>query len=106
VDPKKHEYMHNKVKMETSVEELCLGYPKQFAEFLHHGRGLGFYEQPDYSYLRSLFRDLFIQRKFQLDHVYDWTVSRSPSSQQQEQQANVSYCPPVTAYRRKEVVAN
>lgn len=98
-DPKQHEYMHNKVKMETTVEELCEGFPRQFAEFLHHARGLGFYEQPDYSYLRSLFRDLFIQKKFQLDHVYDWTVSRSPKQHEQ------SYCP-APLHRRKVVAAN
>jgi len=101
-----HKYMHNKVKMDTTVEDLCAGYPSQFAEFLHHARGLGFQEQPDYSYLRSLFRDLFIQQKFQLDHVYDWTVCTQRGDSHRP--ANVSYCPPLTKpeYRREVVAAN
>lgn len=77
--PKEREYLHNKIKMDTSIEGLCGGYPRQFADFLHHARGLSFYQQPDYSYLRGLFRDLFIQKKFQLDHEYDWTVYSQPS---------------------------
>ena len=131
-DQKQQEYMHNKVKLETSIEDLCDGYPSQFADFLHHARGLGFYEQPDYSYLRSLFRDLFIQKKFQLDHVYDWTVHTQPPQTQpapppQQQQRGssptvnpppahhqsrasntVSYCPPLSKpeYRREVVAAN
>ncbi|KAG0563118.1 hypothetical protein M758_8G005300 [Ceratodon purpureus] len=131
-DQKQHEYMHNKIKMDTSIEDLCDGYPSQFADFLHHARGLGFYEQPDYSYLRSLFRDLFIQKKFQLDHVYDWTVytqppQNTPQQHQHQQQRGssqavnsppvhlqnrasntVSYCPPLSKpeYRREVVAAN
>ncbi|XP_073386038.1 uncharacterized protein [Physcomitrium patens] len=123
-DQKQHEYMHNKIKMNTTVEELCDGYPSQFADFLHHARSLGFYEQPDYCYLRSLFRDLFIQKKFQLDHVYDWTVytqlpqngslqsvrsqNSAASSHLQNRPSNVSYCPPLTKseFRREVVAAN
>lgn len=103
-----HKYMYNKVKMDTTVDELCSGYPNQFAEFLHHARGLGFYEQPDYSFLRSLFRDLFIQQKFQLDHVYDWTVCTQQQRGEVHRPANVAYCPPLTTpeYRREVVAAN
>jgi len=30
--------------------------------------------QPDYSYLRKLFRDLFVREAFQYDYVFDWSV--------------------------------
>ncbi|VAI47091.1 unnamed protein product [Triticum turgidum subsp. durum] len=32
--------------------------------------------KPDYSYLKKLFRDLFIREGYQSDHIFDWTVSR------------------------------
>lgn len=37
--------------------------------------------QPDYSYLRKLFRDLFVREAFQYDYVFDWSVqSRAEES--------------------------
>jgi casein kinase 1 len=77
-DHRQHEHLHNKIKVNTSIEELCEGYPLEFAAFLHHARSLSFSQEPDYSYLRRLFRDLFIEKGFQLDHVYDWTVNHQP----------------------------
>lgn len=85
IDQKNHEQLHNRIKMDTSIEELCKGYPPEFAAFLQHSRSLGFYQEPDYSYLRRLFRDLFIQKGFQLDHVYDWTVYMQLQAQRSSQ---------------------
>ena len=31
-------------------------------------------DKPDYSYLRKIFRDLFVREGFQYDYVFDWTV--------------------------------
>jgi hypothetical protein len=39
---------------------------------------LRFEDKPDYSYLRRLFRDLFIREGYQLDYVFDWTISKYP----------------------------
>lgn len=36
--------------------------------------------QPDYSYLRKLFRDLFVREAFQYDYVFDWSVSVTRAS--------------------------
>ncbi|CAJ0752102.1 12861_t:CDS:2 [Entrophospora sp. SA101] len=35
---------------------------------------LRFDDKPDYSYLRKLFRDLFVREGFQYDYVFDWTI--------------------------------
>lgn len=35
-------------KMSTPVEELCKGYPAEFATYLNYCRALRFEEQPDY----------------------------------------------------------
>ncbi|PAV58168.1 hypothetical protein WR25_11784 isoform A [Diploscapter pachys] len=59
-------------KISTSVEELCSGYPDAFANYLRYCRGLGFEEVPDYSHLRSLFRNLFHRQGFTYDYVFDW----------------------------------
>lgn len=44
---------------------------------MNYTRALRFDDKPDYSYLRKLFRDLFVREGYQYDYVFDWTVHRS-----------------------------
>lgn len=43
-------------KMSTPIEVLCKGFPAEFSMYLNYCRSLRFEEQPDYMYLRQLFR--------------------------------------------------
>lgn len=61
-------------KMSISPQDLCRGFPKEFTIYLNHCRSLRFDDKPDYSYLRKIFRDLFVREGFQYDYVFDWTV--------------------------------
>ncbi|RSL71758.1 hypothetical protein CEP53_001373 [Fusarium sp. AF-6] len=61
-------------KMTTPTEVLCRGLPNEFAIYLNYCRSLRFDDKPDYSYLRKIFRDLFVREGFQYDYVFDWTV--------------------------------
>ncbi|MBA0860157.1 hypothetical protein Goshw_014600, partial [Gossypium schwendimanii] len=65
-------------KMLTPVEVLCKSYPSEFISYFHYCRSLRFEDKPDYSYLKKLFRDLFIREGYQFDYVYDWTVLKYP----------------------------
>ncbi|ULT84490.1 hypothetical protein L5515_019119 [Caenorhabditis briggsae] len=69
----KYELISEK-KCSTRVEDLCAGYPDAFVQYLSYCRGLGFEEQPDYGYLRSLFRTLFHRQGFCYDYVFDWNT--------------------------------
>lgn len=40
---------------------LCKSYPSEFVSYFHYCRSLRFEDKPDYSYLKRLFRDLFIR---------------------------------------------
>ncbi|CAL5436562.1 unnamed protein product [Camellia sinensis] len=40
---------------------LCKSYPSEFISYFHYCRSLRFEDKPDYSYLKRLFRDLFIR---------------------------------------------
>lgn len=40
---------------------LCKSYPSEFTSYFHYCRSLRFEDKPDYSYLKRLFRDLFIR---------------------------------------------
>lgn len=61
-------------KMSTPIEELCRGYPAEFATYLNYCRTLRFDEKPDYSYLRQLLRNLFHRQGFTYDYVFDWNL--------------------------------
>ena len=61
-------------KMTTPTEFLCRGFPNEFTIYLNYCRSLRFDDKPDYSYLRKLFRDLFIREGFHYDYVFDWTI--------------------------------
>ena len=68
---------HDKIlERKTSIteEELCKGLPMEFILYLNYCKSLGFYERPDYQYLRHLFKDLFQRLRYEYDSKYDWTV--------------------------------
>ncbi|XP_010532662.1 PREDICTED: casein kinase 1-like protein 10 [Tarenaya hassleriana] len=65
-------------KMLTPVEVLCKSFPSEFTSYFHFCRSLRFEDKPDYSYLKRLFRDLFIREGYQFDYVFDWTILKYP----------------------------
>lgn len=62
------------IKTSTAVEDLCKDCPEEFATYLNYCRKLGFDQDPDYSYVRKLFKDLFVKNGFELDYMYDWVI--------------------------------
>ena len=77
---KKYEKISEK-KMSTPVEVLCKGFPAEFSMYLNYCRTLRFDEQPDYMYLRQLFRILFRTLNHQYDYIYDWTMLKQKTHQ-------------------------
>ncbi len=75
-------------KMTTPTEVLCRGFPNEFAIYLNYTRSLRFDDKPDYSYLRKIFRDLFVREGFQYDYVFDWTVYKYQKNAQAIAQAS------------------
>uniref|UniRef100_A0A804U6Q1 non-specific serine/threonine protein kinase n=1 Tax=Zea mays TaxID=4577 RepID=A0A804U6Q1_MAIZE len=65
-------------KMLTSAEVLCKSYPSEFVSYFNYCRSLRFEDRPDYSFLKKLFRDVFIREGYQFDYVFDWTVLKHP----------------------------
>lgn len=63
--------------MTTATEVLCRGFPNEFAIYLNYCRSLRFDDKPDYSYLRKLFRDLFVREGYQYDYIFDWSVQNT-----------------------------
>jgi len=67
-------------KVNTPLEELCSGMPREFIWFFEYCNKLRFDEKPDYSYLRRSFKELFLREGFEFDYIYDWILI--PASQQ------------------------
>lgn len=77
-------------KMATPVEELCLGYPDAFARYLNYCKALAFEEEPDYDYLRNLFRQHFHRCGFAWDYIFDWNLLiTQKNNQNSRQQATI-----------------
>lgn len=93
-------------KLQTSVETLCRGLPVEFATYINYAKAMRFVDQPDYSFLRSMFRDLFIREGYQFDLVFDWNLKHQgevaadtipPASPDPSQPASPDKSPPSTA---------
>lgn len=61
-------------KRAISAGDLCGDLPKEFGTYFEHIRSLDFDETPAYTYLRKIFRNLFVREGFDHDHVFDWTI--------------------------------
>lgn len=77
VDIKNREEKYRRIweiKANTPHEELCRGFPEEFITYLAYCKNLKFEEQPDYLYVRRLFKDLFVRLGFQYDYEFDWVL--------------------------------
>jgi len=87
-------------KAQTTVEELCQGFPRQFADYIRYTKNLEYEEDPNYHYLKNLFLSCLREQNFTLDCYYDWdketiTYSRDfktviKNNNQQNEQKSVS----------------
>ncbi|ORX52394.1 kinase-like protein [Hesseltinella vesiculosa] len=82
-------------KMITSADALCRGLHQEFVIYLNYVRSLRFDDKPDYSYLRKLFRDLFVREGFQYDYVFDWTIRKMHEKKMAETTTNPSLEAPI-----------
>ena len=69
-------------KMSTPVDVLCKGWPPEFAMYLNYCRSLRFEQEPDYRYLRTLFRILLRKLNHQYDYMFDWTMLKQKKAAQ------------------------
>jgi hypothetical protein len=61
-------------KISTSIEELCKNCLPPFSVFMKTCKELRFEEDPNYAFLKKLFKDSFISQKYDEDYEFDWTI--------------------------------
>ena len=64
-------------KASIPVATLCKGLPSEFETYMNYVRTLMFEDQPDYLYLRKLFKNLMNRKGFCYDYEFDWTVRKN-----------------------------
>lgn len=70
------------MKNTIGVDELCDQVAGEFTVYMDHVRALKFEDKPVYTFLRKVFRELFIRRRFEYDNVFDWTIKRYMEQQE------------------------
>lgn len=75
-------------KILTKIEDLSRGFPEEFHQYINYTRRLKFNEKPDYSHLRSLFKNLFTNLQFDHDYAYDWTFLKEDHKKKDDKKKN------------------
>jgi serine/threonine protein kinase len=60
------------VKLATTFESLCAGFPAEFVRYFEIVTGLAFDEEPKYHEIRKMFRELFLREGNVYDSQFDW----------------------------------
>ena len=76
-------------KLSTPIDFLCKGLASEFVTFLTYARNLRFEDKPDYAYVKTLFKDLFVKSGFELDWQYDWNIIAQEKKKNEEAKAGV-----------------
>ena len=93
-DPQQKTSRIGEKKISVGLDFLCRDEPPAFLKYMKYCRGLKFEENPDYEWLRSLFRELFDKEGFVRDWTFDWVEKRarevSSTSEPSLQPASIS----------------
>ena len=68
-----------KFKKSIEPEQLCLGLPNEFSEYIKYVRKLQFEENPDYKYLKGLFQIILNKFGFNNDLNFTWLTKEDKS---------------------------
>jgi len=77
-------------KKSTTPEELCNGYPQEFNTYVTYTRNLAFEQEPDYEYLRGLFKTVMSNNGLTHDSEYDWIKSKKKNTNSTNISRNVT----------------
>ena len=61
-----------KIKSSTSPNELCKGLPDEFRQFMQYINQLEFEQEPNYGYLKSLFKSVLQKNEMKIDFLFSW----------------------------------
>ncbi|CAF0746419.1 unnamed protein product [Adineta steineri] len=68
------------LKMSITITNLCAGFSPEFAMYLNYCRRLYYTDEPDYFYIRQIFRNLSFRLNYQYDSIFDWILLKNSIS--------------------------
>ncbi|CAF4095511.1 unnamed protein product [Adineta steineri] len=68
------------LKMSITITNLCAGFSPEFAMYLNYCRRLYYTDEPDYFYVRHIFRNLSFRLNYQYDSIFDWILLKNSIS--------------------------
>lgn len=83
---KRHYQKYVDKKISTPIEILCKDFPAEFSMYIKYCRDLEFDQDPDYDYLRQLFRTLYHNQGYTHDSLFDWSLFNIESLEDQQEQ--------------------
>ena len=63
------------IKINTKLDDICEGIPKEIGLIIQYSRDLKFDERPDYKLINRLIRGIGEKNGFQFDFGFDWIVN-------------------------------
>jgi len=66
--------------MSITITNLCAGFSPEFAMYLNYCRRLHYTDEPDYLYLRQIFRNLSYRLNYQHDWIFDWILEKNKNN--------------------------
>lgn len=71
-------------KLNTSLPDLCKGFPEETQKFISYSREIGFDARPDYSYLKQLLKQMAELENIQFDFMFDWVIKKNEEKLREE----------------------
>ncbi|GLV38338.1 Casein kinase Ialpha [Carabus blaptoides fortunei] len=62
------------MKLSCDLDKLCQGVPSVFYQYFQYIFGLQSYEEPNYYYLRQIFRTLAARLGYVYNHIFEWNA--------------------------------
>ena len=76
------------LKKYLSYEVLCKGLPNEFIDYIKYCRKLKFEQDPDYEYLRNLFKSILSRNNEIYDLKFSWIVNNKKSKNKDSKEKN------------------
>ena len=84
-DPKRKYDKIKQKKYDIKLEDLCIGQPDEFAQFIQYARNMKFEDKPDYNYLRGLLRQAAKNNGLVFDSSkFDWIIKENENEENKE----------------------
>ena len=73
------------IKINTKLDDICEGIPKEIGIIIQYSRDLKFDERPDYKLINRLIRGIGEKNGFQFDFGFDWIVNEEKKKEKEKE---------------------